>query len=254
VQLMVISIIIPAYNEEQLIEHTIGQIKHSINHVNNPEITWELIVCDNNSTDHTAKIAISKGAIVVKEPINQISRARNKGAEKAKGEWLLFIDADSYPSKKLLVDAIELISEGKYIGCGSTIQVEDGTLFNKLRLERMNPFFRLLKLCGGAFILCNRDAFETINGFSTDLFAYEEVDFVIRLKKYGRSIGKGFNILHQHPIVTSGRKGEYKFSSLLILFISNIAAIILFALYYILPKKFIQKLGFRWLGYWYKVR
>ena len=42
--------------------------------------SWEIIVCDNNSTDKTGEIAGKMGARIAFEPINQISRARNTGA------------------------------------------------------------------------------------------------------------------------------------------------------------------------------
>ena len=72
----------------------------------------ELIVCDNNSTDRTAAIAAAAGAIVVFEPINQISRARNTGAARATGDWLLFVDADSFPTRELFADVVAAISSG----------------------------------------------------------------------------------------------------------------------------------------------
>ena len=43
---------------------------------------FELIVCDNNSTDRTAEIARAAGATVEFEPVNQIARARNSGARR----------------------------------------------------------------------------------------------------------------------------------------------------------------------------
>ena len=63
---------------------------------------FELIVCDNNSTDRTAEIARAAGATVVFEPVNQIARARNSGAAAATGDWLIFVDADSHPSADCL--------------------------------------------------------------------------------------------------------------------------------------------------------
>ena len=50
-----------------------------------PDLKGEIIVVDNNSSDKTAEVANSKGARVVFEPINQISKARNTGAKWAKG-------------------------------------------------------------------------------------------------------------------------------------------------------------------------
>jgi len=251
---MVLSIVIPSFNEAEDIERTIKRIQHALIDNEEPELTWEIIVCDNNSTDQTAEIAASAGATVIHESVQQIARARNKGASIAKGEWLLFVDADTYPSPGLMHDILGVIRSNACIGCGTTIKVEGGTLFNKLRMERLNPLFRLLKLCGGAFLLCRKDAFMSISGFSTRLYAYEEIDFVLRLKKYGRKQDRTFKIIHQHPAITSGRKGGYSLGSIFRLFSSNFAAVILFGLNYILPRSWMEWLGSRLLGFWYDQR
>lgn len=65
--------------------------------------------CDNNSTDATAAVAETSGCRDVFEPINQISKARNRGASVATGEWLLFVDADSWPSPELIADMLSLV-------------------------------------------------------------------------------------------------------------------------------------------------
>ncbi len=249
---MLISVIIPAFNEEKYIGHTLDQLFQSISENEKQGISWEIIICDNNSLDKTAEIARKKGAEIIFEPINQISRARNKGTEIAKGEWFLFLDADSYPPPALLSDVIDLIQEEQHIGCGSTIKIEEGTFFNKLRMERLNPLFRFFNVSGGLFILCQGEAFRAIDGFSHGLYALEEFDFIHRLKKYGKKKDKKFTVLFKNPVITSGRKGEYKVSSIFVLFFSQIAAILLFILYYILPGKMMRRINTRFLGYWYK--
>jgi glycosyltransferase involved in cell wall biosynthesis len=251
---MLISVIVPAYNEGECLRQTLERIEQAIEANARDGISWEIVVCDNNSTDETAVIAKNLGAIVAFEPINQISRARNSGTSVARGEWLLFIDADSYPTAALMGEALAVIDDGQFIGCGTTVLVEGGTLFNKLRMERLNPLFRLFNWSGGAFLLVQRQAFQAIGGFSTDLYAYEEIDFVIRLKRYGRKQQKKFTVLYQHPVITSGRKGDIGFFSLGRLFISNFLAVILFGLHYLLPKAMVRWLGSRLLGYWYDQR
>ena len=248
---MLISIIIPAYNEEKLIKQTIAHIKFALDQNIDQGNSWEIIVCDNNSTDKTAEIASAMGAKIAQEPINQISRARNTGAKSALGSWLLFLDADSYPSPELITEICSLIEIGNHVGCGATIQVVDGTLLNKLRMERLNPIYRLFNISGGGLILCQKQAFESISGFSTHLFALEEIDFFIRLKRYARMKKKSFSIIDLHPIFTSGRRGDYRFFTLVTLFASNYAAVLIFILSYIFPKPWIEKLGARFLGYWY---
>jgi len=103
---MKISIVIPAFNEERLLGESLAQIKVAANVFIKTGWQTELIVCDNNSTDRTAEIARTAGALVVFEPINQIARARNTGASAATGGWLIFVDADSHPSAELFADAL----------------------------------------------------------------------------------------------------------------------------------------------------
>jgi glycosyltransferase involved in cell wall biosynthesis len=77
---MLISVIIPAFNEEKLLKHTLGQIQYALKENRGQGFAWEIIVFDNNSTDRTAGVATEMGARVVFEPVNQIGRARNTGA------------------------------------------------------------------------------------------------------------------------------------------------------------------------------
>src|SRR5262245_66406239 len=98
---MTISIVVPAFNEARGLAATLASIRRAAAAFDARGWRHELIVCDNNSTDATGAIARDAGAIVVFEPVNQISRARNAGAGRASGNWLLFIDADSHPSPEL---------------------------------------------------------------------------------------------------------------------------------------------------------
>lgn len=245
------SIIIPAFDEEAALARSLPRLRHALERNRRPDFSCEVVVCDNNSTDRTAAVARENGARVVFEPVNQISRARNTGAQAACGEWLLFLDADSYPPAELLAETLDLIAAGGHVGCGATVSVEGGTLFNRLRMERLNPVFRLLKLSGGVYLACRREAFESIRGFSLALYAYEEIDLVLRLKRFARARGERFAVLHRHPVVTSGRKGEHHPVQIAVLVWSNFAAVVLFALHYLLPQRLTAALGSRLLGYWY---
>src|SRR5690606_31223532 len=94
-----LSVVVPAYNEERLLGASLAAIREGLAAFEAAGWEAELVVCDNNSTDRTAEIARAAGARVVFEPINQISRARNTGARAGSGDWLLFVDADSFPSR-----------------------------------------------------------------------------------------------------------------------------------------------------------
>src|ERR1044071_8140257 len=121
-----ISVIVPAFNEEKLLGESLHHIQTAMTAFSNPGWESELIVCDNNSTDRTTEIARAAGATVVFEPVNQIARARNRGAAAASGDWLLFIDADSHPSAELFADEADTIQAGRCLAGGCTIQLEAG--------------------------------------------------------------------------------------------------------------------------------
>ena len=199
---MKFSIIVPAFNEERLLAGTLESIK-SAAHALGGE--WELIVCNNNSTDRTAEIARAAGARVVFEPHNQISRARNRGAAAASGEWLMFVDADSVPSPGLFGDLKDAIDSGLCLAGGSTIAPEGSFAF-RTSIRAWNALSRATRWAAGSFIFCERNAFSDLGGFSEELYASEELDLFRRLKRLARGRGKEISILHRHPLRTSDRK------------------------------------------------
>ncbi|WP_312811720.1 glycosyltransferase family 2 protein [Sedimentibacter sp.] len=78
-------------NEEENIEHCLGHIKSVVD---------EQIVVDTGSTDRTVELAEKMGAKVFHfEWIDDFSAARNFAIEKAKGDWIIFLDCDEYFSE-----------------------------------------------------------------------------------------------------------------------------------------------------------
>lgn len=209
-----LSVVIPAYNEASGLRECVTRLRAALAQVEPLLASAEIIVCDNNSTDTTSTIAQELGCRVVFEPINQISRARNRGAGAASGDWLLFLDADSWPSPELMDDAVRAMADPATVGCGSTIRIVDGPWWFRAAWESKNLSMRLLKWCPGGFIVCRREAFCAIGGFPLDHYIFEEADFVKRLKQQGAKQGRKFRILHRHPFNASGRKGiEFGFGS-----------------------------------------
>ncbi len=203
---MMISIIIPAYNEERLLPKTIHSVKESAAVFLNNNWQYEIIVCDNNSTDKTAEIASSLGAKVVFEQVNQIARARNSGAKAASGDWLIFIDADSHPAPELFKSVVSEIESNKIIGGGCLIEMKNVPFIARVVSEFWNLISITMKWAAGSFIFCRSDAFKSIGGFNEDLFASEEIDFSKRLKRFARSKNLKFKIITHSRLRTSERK------------------------------------------------
>lgn len=203
---MKVSIIVPAFNEEKLIAASLEQIKRAAAVFQERGWASELIVCDNNSTDGTAALARAAGATVVFEPVNQIGRARNRGAQAATGDWLVFVDADSHPPRELFADVAEQIASGRCLAGGATVALDEDHRIGKVLTEGWNLVSRIMRWAAGSFIYCATAAFRQVGGFSHELYASEELDLSKRLKQLARASGKRFVILHRHPIRTSARK------------------------------------------------
>ena len=220
---MKISVIVPAFNEAKLLGASLAEIKSAASAFTSRGWNFELVVCDNNSTDRTAEIARAAGAKIVFEPVNQIARARNSGAAIATGDWLVFVDADSHPNEKLLADVAGQIASGRCLAGGATIRLDEKMFVAGLITELWNYASRIHQLMAGSFIFVEAAAFRQVGGFSHELFAAEELELSQRLKKLARATRRKIVILHRHPIKTSARKMKlYSSRELLVFFARSI--------------------------------
>lgn len=101
---MKISVIIIARNEERHIRDAISSVAAAD----------EVIVVDNNSSDKTAKIAKEAGAKVYSLSGIDFSYLRNFGREKARSEWLFYIDADERPTSSLVEEITRVVKTSEY--------------------------------------------------------------------------------------------------------------------------------------------
>jgi glycosyltransferase involved in cell wall biosynthesis len=199
---------VPAYNEERLLGVTLHHIQEATQAFTRRGWTVEIVVCDNNSSDRTAAIAVASGARVVFEPVNQISRARNRGAAAATGEWLIFVDADSHPSIGLFEDVAAQIETGRCLAGGVVIEMTTPRLVGRFFTAVWNLASRWGRLMAGSFVFVEARIFQEAGGFNEALFAGEEMDLATRLKEYSARNGGEIVILRNHPLRTSGRKME----------------------------------------------
>src|SRR5262249_48316300 len=103
-------------------------------------------------------------------------------------------------------DVAKEIQAGNCIAGGVTIRMDEYHFFANWIVKLWNLSSRSLRLLAGSFIFCETATFKKIGGFSNDLFAAEELELSIRLKKTEKENGKKLVVLHRHPLVTSARK------------------------------------------------
>lgn len=205
------SFVIPAYNEEFFLPHTIQELKSAITR-SGVFKDWEIIVVDNNSSDRTDEIALELGAIVVQEPIRHIARARNTGASRARFEVIIFLDADTAVAAETLRQAQEALFSGQAYGGGALIKFDDHQ--DRFFLGIVIPAFwnwisKTFRFAAGSFIFCTKKDFISTGGFPQSMYAGEELGFIRKLKKINRESKGRFLILTNPPVVTSSRKLDW---------------------------------------------
>ena len=193
---MILSIIIPTYNEEDYLPVLLDSIKEQ----NFDD--YEVIVADANSKDRTREIAEEYGCIVVDGGLPAVGR--NNGAKVAKGDILLFLDSDLKLTDDYLRD---VIYEFKMERLGIAItrmkplsnKVED-KLFHDFANYFMISVEKIKPHGAGCYgIIAKRSLHEECNGFDESLTFGEDTDYIERLAKKER-----FRVLRNAKIDKEG--------------------------------------------------
>jgi glycosyltransferase involved in cell wall biosynthesis len=199
---MDISVVTPAHNEEQYLDKCIRSVKAAAQYAS---ARVEHIVVLNRCTDQTEAVAVSNGCRVVHENARNLSRIRNAGAAKARGNIIVTLDADSWMAPNTLAEVIRLLESGRFIGGGVRIYPERWSLGIVCSMMVVLPFVLWHRISAGMF-WCHRFDFDAIGGFDENLVCIEDVDFAKRLKVHGKRRSKRYGTIRKAHVTTSCRK------------------------------------------------
>ncbi|GMV90554.1 MAG: hypothetical protein AMXMBFR82_03320 [Candidatus Hydrogenedentota bacterium] len=192
-----ISFIIPAHNEGQLLGRTLDAIDAAARSLAE---SYEVVVVDDASTDRTTAIAEEHGARVIRVEHRQIAATRNAGARASTGDMLIFVDADTVVTEAVVGAAVNAMRGGA-VGGGCSVRF-DGPLplYGRIMAAIVIPLYRAARLAAGCFVFCTRDAFDGVGGFDERLYAAEEAVMSRALRRHGRLV------VLRETVTTSGRK------------------------------------------------
>ena len=174
---MSISIVIPAYNEEKYLATTLENIK------NQEFKSYEIIVVCNGCTDKSFNIAKKYADKVFNLKESNVSKARNFGANNAKYNKLVFLDADVLIDEKVLSSVDDELEKGKFFG---TAKGKGKGVKNNFYLIFKNLVNKFMPWSHG-FVFCDKKSFFEIDGFDEKLLRGELRNFFNRAKgKYKR--------------------------------------------------------------------
>ncbi len=189
-----ISFIIPTLNEEKTIEDILSCIAR----YSGPK---EIIVSDGKSTDRTIEMAgryTDKIVTHAKDTRQTIGEARNAGANVAKGDFLVFLDADTHieNANSFFAELKKIFSENQnMVGATVSIRVlkELETIGDKIVFTCLGYLNYILNNiigsagAAGEFQMIKRSAFEKVGGFDEGIVASEDYELFRRLHSVGRT-------------------------------------------------------------------
>lgn len=173
-----VSVIVTTKNEAQNIDSCLRSIK--LQTLSKEKI--EIIVVDNNSTDQTKKIAQKyTGKIYNQGP--ERSSQRNFGAKVARGNWLLFLDADMILSSTTIEKGVHKALKKKVVALYIPELILGNSFWCRVRrLER--SFYDATPI--DAVRLIRADIFQKTNGFDLSLTGPEDWDLNKKIKELGK--------------------------------------------------------------------
>lgn len=197
---MILSIIIPTYNEEEYLPTLLESIKKQ------SFTDYEVIVADANSTDRTREIAKEYGCVVVEGGLPAVGR--NNGARIAKGEYLLFLDSDleltdDYLRKVLYEFRMEHLGIAITQMKPMSNKVQD-KLFHDFANYFMIGIEKIKPHGAGCYgMISRKELHDECGGFDESLTFGEDTDYIERLAKK-----EPFKVLRNAKIGVSTRRLE----------------------------------------------
>jgi len=197
---LMLSVVIPSYNEELLLPLLLDSLKKQTFK------NFEVIVADNKSTDRTPEIVKNHGAKLV-SGANRPGIGRNNGAKHAVGEYLVFFDADTSFDENFL-EKLNSEIQKKNFGVASGFFVGDaGNLFDRLGHKLLNYYFWILQKIDphayGFYFVVKRSLFERVGGFDPEIVMAEDHELAARIKKQTKA---KFSFLRKPAVTTSVRR------------------------------------------------
>jgi len=193
-----LSIIIPTLNEENYLSFLLKSLKKQ-----KLDIEFETIVSDAGSEDKTIDVAKSFGCKVVSGGFP--AKGKNDGAKAARGDLILFLDADTFLAENSLEKLLKEFKE-KRLDVASFLL----TSFHRFHNLSYKILFNFPSLITEKFlpqamnvILVKKELHRKIGGFNEEVKIGEELDYLRRGVKFGK-----FGVLRSTKIFASPRRFE----------------------------------------------
>jgi len=212
------SLIIPAYNEQQLLPRLLDSIDIARAAYGSPE-SIEVIVADNMSTDLTTEVATARGCRVAKIEKRVIAAARNGGAAIARGEIVAFIDADSQVHPQTFIEIDRALANERVIAGATGVTLDRWSVGIALTYVTFLPMVWMSGMDAGV-VFCRKADFDAMGGYDETRLIAEDVAFLWSLRRLGKTRGQRLIRATRAKAIASTRKfdefGDWHYFPLMI--------------------------------------
>jgi glycosyltransferase involved in cell wall biosynthesis len=200
-----VSLVIPAYNEAALLPRLLDTVDAARARYSGGADAVEVIVADNASTDATAAIAAARGCRVAHVTKRMIGAARNGGAAIATAPKIGFVDADMQIHPETFNAVGAALDDPRIVGGASRVTMERWSLGIAYAYASLVPIAWATGFDTGV-VFCRRADFESIGGYDEERHFAEDIDFLVKLRRLGRSRGARLTRLRGVKAIASARK------------------------------------------------
>jgi len=177
-----LTVVIPTLNEIAYLPGLINALEVQT------RLPDEIIVADAGSTDGTTDFVQTHGLRLIKGGMPSVGR--NAGARHAKGDLILFLDADVIPPPNFIADILEEFGREKFDVATCFISALDENLLDRLICRGTNLYFWIIQWVSphapGFCILSKHNTHEQMGGFDESLELSEDIDYARRAKRHGK--------------------------------------------------------------------
>lgn len=209
---MIISVVIPAYNCESTIIHSIESV---LGQCDVDGVSFEIIVVNDGSLDNTLAVLDSyvhekslPNVRVYSKPNGGVSSARNYGIAKSSGEWVAFLDSDDVwlPNKiKSQLDIVKNIPDLDFIGCARNhemLRLYGREVVSLYKVSVRDLLFKMFPQTSTALV--RKSLLNRVGYYNEEMTHSEDGELWIRLCR-----GGSFYYMPESLVVTGGGKANY---------------------------------------------
>ena len=195
----VISVVVPAYNEERIIATCLQHLQ-----AQDLKLPYEIILANNNSTDKTAEIAQRQGARVLNVAEKGYVHAAIAGVQTARGSIIAMTDADTRVPPHWLQRIYDTLqARPDLVAVGGPFEFHDGPRGVRRVIKLLNSISPRLMIASlsGMNMAFRKSAYEAVGGFNPKINLQADTYLGNRLAKYGKTM-----LIRDNVVQSSGRR------------------------------------------------